>query len=161
MDHFQALFNSSHPPFFPPSQEGGNEYTGVVGKPFGFLGETIEMKTLINVLRTELLKMKRTLSFWLAIIAPLAIAGLEFLVMWAQGEDMLEFADGSIWLWHSKFIQTLWALLLLPLFVTLETALHAGLEHSNGTWKQLFAQPVPRWMIIATKQFSGLVLIGI
>jgi hypothetical protein len=91
----------------------------------------------------------------------LGIAGLEFLVMWAQGEDMLEFAGGSIWLWHGKFIQTLWALLLLPLFVTLETALQAGLEHSNGTWKQLFAQPAPRWMIIATKQFSGLVLIGI
>jgi hypothetical protein len=120
-----------------------------------------EMTTLINVLRTEILKMKRTLSLWLAIIAPLGIAGLEFLVMWAQGEDMIKFANGNIWLWHSKYIQTLWALLLLPLFVTLETALQAGLEHSNRTWKQLFAQPVPRWMILATKQFSGLVLIGI
>jgi hypothetical protein len=105
--------------------------------------------------------MKRTLGFWLTILAPLLIVGLEFLVMWAQGESMLEFADGTPWLWNTKYIQTLWALFLLPLFVTLETALQAGLEHNNHVWKQILVQPVPRWTTIAAKQFSGLIMIGI
>ena len=39
------------------------------------------MKTLIRTLSTELIKMKRTLGFWLTLLAPLVVAGLEFLVM--------------------------------------------------------------------------------
>jgi hypothetical protein len=81
--------------------------------------------------------------------------------MVSQGEDMMEFADGRPWLWHMKFTLTLWGLFVLPLLVTLETALLAGWEHGNGTWKLLYAQPMPRWMVITAKQFSGLVLLGI
>jgi len=119
------------------------------------------MKTLILTLGTELIKMRRTIGFWLALLAPLMVGGLEFLVMVSQGEDMMNFANGKPWLWHMKFTLTLWGLFVLPLFVTLETALLAGWEHGNGTWKLLYAQPVPRWMITAAKQFSGLVLLGI
>ena len=60
-----------------------------------------------------------------------------------------------------KFNLTLWGLFVLPLFVTLETALLAGWEHRNSTWKLLYAQPVPRWLVTTAKQFSGLVLLGI
>ena len=119
------------------------------------------MKIFIRTLSTELIKMKRTLGFWLALLAPLAATGLEFLTMASQGEDMMEFADGQPWLWHMKFTLTVWGLFVLPLFVTLETALLAGWEHGNGTWKLLYAQPVPRWMVTAAKQFSGLVLLGV
>jgi lantibiotic transport system permease protein len=119
------------------------------------------MKTFIRTLSTELIKMKRTLGFWLALLAPLVVAGLEFLVMASQGEDMMEFANGQPWRWHMKFTLTLWGLFVLPLFVTLETALLAGWEHGNNTWKLLYAQPVPRWMVTSAKQFSGLVLLGI
>lgn len=119
------------------------------------------MKIFIRTLSTELLKMKRTLGFWLALLAPLVVAGLEFLVMASQGEEMIEFANGQPWHWHLKFTLTLWGLFVLPLLVTLETALLAGWEHGNNTWKLLYAQPVPRWMITAAKQFSGLVLLGI
>jgi len=119
------------------------------------------MKIFFRTLSTELIKMKRTLGFWLALLAPLVVAGLEFLVMVSQGEDMMEFANGQPWHWHMKFTLTLWGLFVLPLFVTLETALLAGWEHGNGTWKLLYAQPVSRWMLTTAKQFSGLVLLGI
>jgi hypothetical protein len=119
------------------------------------------MKIFIRTLSTELIKMKRTLGFWLALLAPLVVAGLEFLVMASQGEDMMAFANGQPWHWHMKFTLTLWGLFVLPLFVTLETALLAGWEHNNGTWKLLYAQPVPRWMVTTAKQFSGQVLLGI
>lgn len=116
---------------------------------------------MIRTMRTETLKMKRTLAFWLALLAPLVVAGLELLVMWSQGEEMMEFADGRPWLWHTKFTLTLWGLFVLPLFVTLETALVAGWEHTNGTWKLVYAQPVPRWMVTTAKQVSALLLLGI
>jgi hypothetical protein len=119
------------------------------------------MKIFIRTLSTELIKMKRTLGFWLALLAPLVVAGLEFLVMASQGEDAMAFANGQPWRWHMKFTLTLWGLFILPLFVTLETALLAGWEHGNGAWKLLYAQPVPRWMVTTAKQFSGLVLLGI
>jgi hypothetical protein len=119
------------------------------------------MDIMLNVLRTEIIKMKRTLGFWLALLAPLVVAGLEFLVMWSQGEDMMEFANGQPWLWHMKFTLTLWGLFVLPLFVTLETALLAGWEHNNSTWKLLYTQPIPRWMVVTAKQFSGLILLGV
>ena len=118
------------------------------------------MKIFTRILSTELLKMKRTLGFWLALLAPLVVAGLEFLVMASQGEDMMEFANGQPWHWHMKFTLTLWGLFVLPLFVTLETALLAGWEHGNNTWKLLYAQPVSRWVVTVAKQFSGLVLLG-
>jgi hypothetical protein len=116
---------------------------------------------MIRALSSEMLKMKRTLGFWLALLAPLVVAGLEFLVMWSQGEEMMEFANGRPWLWHMKFTLTLWGLFVLPLFVTLESALLAGWEHANDTWKLLCAQPVPRWMVTAAKQFCALLLLGI
>ena len=119
------------------------------------------MKPFIHTLSTELIKMKRTLGFWLALLAPLVIAGLEALMMVSQGEDLMTFANGDPWLWHMKFTLTLWGLFVLPLFVTLETALLAGWEHGNKTWKLLYAQPVPRWMVTLAKQFSGLILLGI
>lgn len=119
------------------------------------------MTILLRTFSTETLKMKRTLGFWLALLAPLLVAGLEFLDMASVGEDMMRFANGQPWQWHMKFTLTLWGLFVLPLFVTLETALLAGWEHGNGTWKLLYAQPVPRGMVTAAKQFSGLVLLGI
>lgn len=119
------------------------------------------MNTLIYTLSTELIKMKRTLGFWLALLAPLIVAGLEALMMLSQGEDLMEFSNGQPWLWHMKFTLTIWGLFVLPLFVTLETALLAGWEHGNDIWKLLYTQPVQRWMVTTAKQFSGLVLLGI
>ena len=37
-----------------------------------------------------------------------------------------------------------WAFLMLPLFVTLEAALLAGIEHADRQWKHLLALPLPR-----------------
>jgi hypothetical protein len=47
------------------------------------------------------------------------------------------------------------------LFVTLETALLAGLEHNNGQWKHLFALPISRHALYLAKQAAGMVLIGL
>lgn len=54
-----------------------------------------------------------------------------------------------------------WSLLVLPLFVTLETALLSGLEHRSNQWKYLHALPVSRWSIYASKFLLGASIIGL
>ncbi len=114
-----------------------------------------------RALYAERLKMKRTLALWLAPLAPLVIIALQVAVILERQQyyRTQEVANA----WHEYGGQTvfLWTVLLLPLFITLETALLANLEHGNGQWKYLFALPVPRGAIYAAKQVSGMAIIGL
>ena len=56
-------------------------------------------------------------------------------------------------------VLNLWAILALPLFITLETALLAQTEHSEKHWKHLFALAVPRWVYYAAKWLTGAALV--
>ncbi len=122
------------------------------------------MKTLMQdlgaALQAEILKTKRTLAFGLAFLAPVLVVWLEFMVFWNRGEQMAP-GDGDIWKLLMKNCLLLWDLLMVPLFVTLQTALLGGLEHANKNWKHLFAQPVSRGSIYAAKQLVALGLIGL
>jgi ABC-2 type transport system permease protein len=40
---------------------------------------------------------------------------------------------------------------MLPLYITLQTALLAGMEHGEDRWRNLLAMPVPRWSIYFAK----------
>jgi hypothetical protein len=55
------------------------------------------------------------------------------------------------WLVLANRHLTLWALLLLQLYITLQTALIAGLDHSENQWKSLLTRPVPRWTLDVAK----------
>lgn len=118
------------------------------------------MKSLFRACSAEVLKLKSTLAFWLALVAPLAIGALQFMVVQRNGLVYLESGE-SAWEYHGGQVINFFALLMLPLFVTLETALASNMEHNNKQWKQLFALPLPRGAIYAAKLFAGLVLIGI
>jgi lantibiotic transport system permease protein len=118
------------------------------------------MTTLIRVLRAEGLKMRRTLALALAFVAPLSVSLLEFGMSVQYGPAGLNgYDDPWLWLFQSNLV--IWSLIMLPLFITLETALLANMEHNNRMWKKLFSLPVPRWMTIAAKQISALLLIAL
>jgi ABC-2 type transport system permease protein len=117
------------------------------------------MNLLLRAMSAEILKTKRTLTLWLVILAPLAIAFLDFVMHLQNGaRAMRPNTDAWLSLTHHNLI--LWSLLMLPLFVTLETGLLNAQEHNNKMWKQLYATPLPRWTIYAAKQLMGLALIG-
>lgn len=118
------------------------------------------MIALIRALWAEALKTKRTLAFWLALVAPLLVVGLNTLIYCQRGGFPVQEGQ-TAWMWYAQMTFVFWSLLMLPLFVTLETALLAGLEHRNDHWKHLFALPVPRWTVYATKQVAGMALIGL
>jgi len=117
------------------------------------------MTNMIRALSAEVLKTKRTLTLWLVLLAPLAVAFLEF-VMYMQTSARTMGSNTNAWLSLTQQFLIVWALLMLPLFITLETGLLNAQEHGNRMWKQLYATPLPRWIIYTAKQLMSLALVG-
>jgi hypothetical protein len=115
---------------------------------------------IVRALVAEALKLKRTLALRLAILMPVLMAGLQFAMIWKNGARA-SWDYGTPWLLLMQQTLVFWSLLVLPLFVTLETALLAGMEHNNGQWKHLFSLPAPRGSVYAAKQVAALALIGV
>ncbi len=114
------------------------------------------MKSLLRALHAELLKLKRTLAFRMIFIAPLLVALLQFFIALNQRRIPSDFK-----LWEGVFRNSLsvWAIFMLPLLITLETALLTGIEHAEKQWKHLLALPVPRYTIYAAKLLIALLLV--
>jgi hypothetical protein len=121
----------------------------------------VVMKTLIRILDAERLKLKRTLALWMAFIAPLSVALYIAVAFLLGGEEMLPPSHEGVWSEFLQVVSIFWALLMLPLFATLQTALLGGLEHRNGQWKHLYALPVPRWAVVLAKQMLAAALMAL
>lgn len=55
------------------------------------------------------------------------------------------------WAALTRFCMRLWAILMLPLYIVLQSALLAGLDHAGGQWRSILARPLSRWTFYATK----------
>jgi hypothetical protein len=118
------------------------------------------MKYLERALRAEMLKAKRTLALWLALIAPAVVIAVQVAMIWdRQAYYRQNGVARGAWMEYGAQTMVLWGLLMLPLFVTLETALVGQWEHASAGWKHLFSLPVPRGAIYAAKQIVGMLLI--
>ncbi len=108
--------------------------------------------TLLRVLHAELLKMKRTIALKMVVLAPAVVVLLIFFIATQTPFSMLRRnANGNEWAALMRANLWFWAFLMLPLYITLETALLAGLDHSENQWKSLLARPVARWTLYAAK----------
>src|SRR5260370_40622952 len=108
--------------------------------------------TLLRVLHAEALKMKRTIALKMVLIAPVAVGLLILFVASQAPFSMLRRnGAGGEWMELVRLNLLVWALLMLPLFITLETALVAGLDHAENQWKNLLPRPVPRWTLYVAK----------
>lgn len=118
------------------------------------------MPFLFRALAAEMLKLKRTLALWTVAAAPLIVVSLQFINYLQRGEFLLP-PGADPWIRFTQSVLVLWSMLMLPLFITLETALLGGLEHAENQWRHLFALPVPRWAIYAAKLITAFALIGL
>lgn len=118
------------------------------------------MTALLRATSAEILKIKRTLALWLAFITPLSIVGLMFAATLSSQRDV-ESPDVNGWDGFTRLIFLLWGLLMLPLFITLETALLSELESAEKHWKHLFALPIPRSVLYIAKLLVGAGLIAL
>jgi ABC-2 type transport system permease protein len=109
--------------------------------------------TLTRALYAETLKLKRTIALKMVVLAPVAVVLLTLFMASQAPFSTLHRSNSSVDAWRalSRVNLQFWGLLMLPMYVTLQTALIAGLDHSDNQWKALFARPVPRWTIYAAK----------
>src|ERR1035438_7985206 len=107
---------------------------------------------LLRVQHAELLKMKRTIALKMVVIAPAVVVVL-ILFMASQSPFTTVNRHGikNEWTELAALILRFWAVLMLPLYIALETALLAGLDHEGNQWKSLLARPVPRWTLYVAK----------
>lgn len=119
------------------------------------------MNPLLLSLRAELLKLKRTLAFWLIFLAPAVILLLQLAMYFDHAEYYLNQDGLNPWKNFNQTMLVYWAFMMLPLFVTLESALVANLEHARHNWKLLYVQPIPRWSIFAAKWLVNVALIAL
>jgi hypothetical protein len=108
--------------------------------------------TLLRVLHAELLKMKRTVALKMVVLAPALVVLLIFFAVFEAPFSTLNFNGiRNKWTVLASLTLRAWAILMMPLYITLEAALVAGLDHSENQWKSLLARPVPRWMLYLAK----------
>jgi ABC-2 type transport system permease protein len=111
------------------------------------------MKDLARATFVEIYKLRRTLALRAALLLPIGGVAMTTVVNLSRArgsEFVLDHPNG----WETLMLDqtlVLWCFVMLPLFVSLETALLAGIEHREGNWKQLFALPIPRWTIYTAK----------
>jgi ABC-2 type transport system permease protein len=119
------------------------------------------MNALTRALSAETLKLRRTLALWLALLTPGALVFLEVAGATQRQGNLLQ-PGVNRWQMMFEHLFSIWVMLVLPLFITLETALLGQLEHGNDTWKLAHTQPIPRWATLAAKQLwaLGLAVLG-
>ena len=104
--------------------------------------------SMLRVLHAELLKLKRTLAFRVIFVLPLLVALLQFFALLRSRQ----FAPGfKLWETLPSNMLAVWAVFMMPLLITLETALLNGIEHGDRQWKHICALPVPRHAIYLAK----------
>lgn len=112
--------------------------------------------TFVRVMHAEMLKLKRTLAFRMVFIAPALVVTLIFFILYEKKEFKPDFD-----LWDSvlKIALNFWAVFMMPLMITLQTALLSGLEHGEKQWKHILALPVTRKSVYLVKLLMVHILI--
>jgi ABC-2 type transport system permease protein len=107
---------------------------------------------LKRALFAEILKLKRTIALKMVVLAPLAVVLLTgFMASQAPVSTLHARATTDLWMALARINLQFWGLLMLPLYITLQTALIADVDHSGNQWKAVFARSVPRWTVYLAK----------
>jgi lantibiotic transport system permease protein len=114
--------------------------------------------SIFRVLHAEMLKLKRTLAFRVIFVLPLLVSLLQFFVFWRTKKFGAGF---HLWETLPTNMLGIWAVFMMPLLITLETALLGGIEHSDKQWKHIFALPIPRHTVYLAKFVVAQALIAI
>lgn len=114
--------------------------------------------SLLRALYAELLKLKRTLAIRMVFVAPVLVATLNFFILWQRRKVGPDF---KMWDMLSQGSLSVWAVFMMPLLITLETALLNGIDHGEKNWKHIFALPIPRHAVYAAKLIIAEVMIAV
>lgn len=91
--------------------------------------------------QAELLKTKRTASFWLSIAGAALIPAIFFLAYFFNPEGVYKDLEKDPWTEHFGLGWQILSSFLFPMYVILICTLIPQIEYKNNTWKQVFAAP--------------------
>lgn len=115
------------------------------------------MKYLQRALIAEFIKVRKTLGMWSAIIAPIFMVTINFLIFYSRPE-LFEESDLNPWIQFTMFSINSWALLMMPLFITLLTFYVNYTEHRASGWKFIYSLPLPKLSVYSAKFVISLVI---
>ncbi len=105
----------------------------------------------ITATHSELLKTKRTASFWLSVAGAALIPALFFVAYVSKSETMSVAMKANPWVSHFSTGWKVMSPLLFPMYIILICTLVTHIEFRNNTWKQVFAAPIPIGTIYLSK----------
>lgn len=111
-----------------------------------------------RVLAADFLKIRRTLVWFLVLLGPVGVVGLQALNFGLRYDYLVKQYANDLWYGLLSNVQFLAAPALL-LGMTLLTSMIAGYEHQRNSWKQLLALPVSRFSVFASKLLLVLILL--
>jgi lantibiotic transport system permease protein len=116
---------------------------------------------MLNVIKAEILKYRRTSALFLAVGIPFAI-NLLFLLAFFLNENLQKVSVEKRWDFFLSGLYGSWAQLFLPVGLGILAALALGLEHQENQWKQILALGVTRVQVYFAKWLAvmWLVLLG-
>jgi len=108
--------------------------------------------------KAELIKTRRSASFWLSLIGSGVIPLIFFLMYVIEPKNADRY---QVKPWELHFTQgwQAFAAFLLPMFVILICSLIPQIEYKNNTWKQVFASPQSVGNIFFSKYLSIIIMI--
>lgn len=118
------------------------------------------MTPALRLLAAEMLKLRRTLALWMVVLAPSVVVLLQFL-LFHERVNYYARQGGPLWDGYVRNCVVLWAALMLPLYVSLQTSLLASVEHNEERWRNLLALPSPRWLLYLVKQAIPLLMVAV
>ncbi len=115
------------------------------------------MSYLKRALIAEFIKIRKTLGMWSAIIAPIFMVAINFLIFYNRPEL---FEEGALnpWLQFTMFSIKSWSILMMPLFITLLTFYVNYTEHRASGWKFIYSLPLPKLSIYSAKFIISLAI---
>ncbi|MGO4370250.1 ABC transporter permease [Paenibacillus sp. MCAF20] len=108
---------------------------------------------MIGMIRSEWMKLRRSVVWLLAAVSPLFVAVIGIVDL----EKGVQFP----WVEVLSIASALHAMLFLPLLVGIFAALVCRYEHVGGGWKQMLSLPVSRTGVYAVKLGMVMLLVGV
>ena len=123
------------------------------------------MKTFLLSLHSEYYKTRKTLAFWGAIILPLFLCTVVFVVYFLKADAILKKIGAAppdaIWGQYAFMIIGVMGTLLLPMYLIFMTYSVNNIEHKADTWKSIFSLPIPKWSIYFSKVTYTILLVAL
>ena len=109
----------------------------------------------MDSLTTELIKLRRSTSWGIALLLPI--------IMVAAGGGSTWATDGFVEGWHTLWVRSIgfYTMAVLAVGLAVLASLVWRVEHQGSNWNTLMSRPVPTWQIVAAKTISVAVLAAV